>query len=170
MTAPQPSRSRPVPRSSRRRIAQPPARAPRPARRYTHYFYTVLKARYTMPAWRLNDVPLALTFATHFYFTTYHTFSNLMLRKIETTWRPGAARALFSAASVLVFAYFTAFTETLTISAYPDYSFEDRRMAYTVGSAFYGIYFLVSFPVRAHTQQHRPPRRALVCDPRARCA
>jgi cycloeucalenol cycloisomerase len=36
--------------------------------------------------------------------------------------------------------------ETLTISAYPDYSFEDRNMAYTVGSAFYGIYFIVSFP------------------------
>ena len=34
---------------------------------------------------------------------------------------------------------------------YPDpvphcLSFEDRGMAYTVGSAFYGIYFLVSFP------------------------
>ena len=36
--------------------------------------------------------------------------------------------------------------ETLTISAYPDYSFEDRDVAYTVGSAFYGIYFIVSFP------------------------
>ena len=47
---------------------------------------------------------------------------------------------------VLVFSYFTAFMETLTISAYPYYSFEDRNMAYTVGSAFYGIYFIVSFP------------------------
>ena len=36
--------------------------------------------------------------------------------------------------------------ETLTISSYPYYSFEDRKMAYTLGSAFYGIYFLVSFP------------------------
>jgi len=26
------------------------------------------------------------------------------------------------------------------------YDFEDRKMAYTLGSAFYGIYFLVSFP------------------------
>ena len=42
--------------------------------------------------------------------------------------------------------YFTAFMETLTISSFPYYSFEDRNMAYTVGSAFYGIYFLVSFP------------------------
>jgi cycloeucalenol cycloisomerase len=36
--------------------------------------------------------------------------------------------------------------ETLSISAYPYYSFENRDMAYTVGSAFYGIYFIVSFP------------------------
>merc|ERR1711862_227343 len=33
-----------------------------------------------------------------------------------------------------------------TISAFPYYSFEDRTMAYTIGSAFYGIYFVVSFP------------------------
>jgi cycloeucalenol cycloisomerase len=40
--------------------------------------------------------------------------------------------------------------ETLTISAYPDYSFENRDMAYTIGSAFYGIYFIVSFPAFFH--------------------
>jgi len=96
-----------------------------------------------MPAWRLNDVPLALTFATHFYFTTYHTFSNLMLRKIETTWRPSSARAVFTAASVVAFAYFTAFMETFTISAYPDYSFEDRRDARTPPVR------VLSMPVRA---------------------
>jgi len=47
---------------------------------------------------------------------------------------------------VLVFSYFTAFMETLSISSFPYYRFEDRTMAYTVGSAFYGIYFFVSFP------------------------
>ena len=36
--------------------------------------------------------------------------------------------------------------ETITISAYPDYSFKDRYMAHAIGSAFYGIYFIVSFP------------------------
>jgi len=49
--------------------------------------------------------------------------------------------------TILAFSYFTAFMETLTISAFPYYSFEDRDKAYTVGSAFYGIYFLVSFPM-----------------------
>jgi cycloeucalenol cycloisomerase len=37
--------------------------------------------------------------------------------------------------------------ETLTISSFPYYSFKDRFLAYTLGSAFYGIYFIVSFPV-----------------------
>ena len=109
-------------------------------------FYSVLKAKYTMPAHRLNNVPLALYFATHFYFSPYHVFSNMMLRKIVSSYRPGLLRRTLFVSVVVCFAYFTAFMETLTISAYPDYSFEDRNMAYTVGSAFYGIYFLVSFP------------------------
>lgn len=109
-------------------------------------FYSVLKAKYTMPAHRLNNVPIALYFATHFYFSTYHVFSNLLLRKIVTSYQAGFGRSVLYVAVVMAFSYFTAFMETLTISAYPDYSFEDRNMAYTVGSAFYGIYFLVSFP------------------------
>jgi cycloeucalenol cycloisomerase len=113
---------------------------------YTHYFYSVLKAEYTMPAHRLNNVPIALFFATHFYFSTYHLFSNIMLRWVETSFAPTARRKVLFWAVVVVFSYFTAFMETLTISSYPDYSFQDRDAAYTLGSAFYGIYFLVSFP------------------------
>jgi cycloeucalenol cycloisomerase len=113
---------------------------------YTHYFFSVLKAKYTMPAVRFNNVPICMFFATHFYFSTYHAFSNLMLRKVTTTYEAGFRRTLLFVAVVVVFSYFTAFMETLTISSFPYYSFDDRDMAYTVGSAFYGIYFLVSFP------------------------
>ena len=113
---------------------------------YTHYFYSVLRARYTMPAHRLNNVPIAMFLATHFYFSTYHFFSNALLRKVVTSYEPGFRRTALFVGVVLVFSYFTAFMETLTISSYPYYDFEDRYMAYTVGSAFYGIYFLVSFP------------------------
>ncbi len=95
-------------------------------------------------------------------------------------------RQLLFWGAVICFSYFTAFMETLTISSFPYYSFENRDMvsivltfssyqffhfivfviqshvrmlivwqmeptltlqAYTVGSAFYGIYFLVSFPM-----------------------
>eukprot|EP00527_Entomoneis_sp_CCMP2396_P003752 CAMPEP_0198139418 /NCGR_PEP_ID=MMETSP1443-20131203/2715_1 /TAXON_ID=186043 /ORGANISM="Entomoneis sp., Strain CCMP2396" /LENGTH=319 /DNA_ID=CAMNT_0043801535 /DNA_START=149 /DNA_END=1108 /DNA_ORIENTATION=- len=113
---------------------------------YTHYFYSVLKAKYTMPSHRFNNVPIAMYLATHFYFSTYHFFSNALLRKVVTTYQPGHMRTVLFCSVVVVFAYFTAFMETLTISSYPYYEFEDRQMAYTVGSAFYGIYFLVSFP------------------------
>ena len=113
---------------------------------YTHYFYSVLGAEYTMPSHRLNGVPVALYFATHFYFSAYHAFSNCCLRWVVTSYRPGGARTALYAAVVAALSYFTAFMETLTISSFPYYSFEDRNMAYTVGSAFYGIYFLVSFP------------------------
>jgi cycloeucalenol cycloisomerase len=113
---------------------------------YTHYFYSVLKASYTMPATRLNNVPLAFYFATHFYFSSYHLFSNACLRKVKTSYEEGWLRTALYLSVVSVLSYFTAFMETLTISAFPYYSFQDRYMAYTVGSAFYGIYFMVSFP------------------------
>lgn len=135
---------------------------------YTHYFYSVLQASYTMPAHRLNNVPIAMYFATHFYFSTYHFFSNALLRKVITTYRAGAMRTVLFWAVVIAFSYFTAFSETLSISAYPDWTFEDRHMAYTVGSAFYGIYFLVSFPAFYAFDQHvddvKHPRQVTVWD------
>jgi cycloeucalenol cycloisomerase len=109
-------------------------------------FYSVLKAQYTMPAYRLNNVPIAMFLATHFYFSSYHLFSNMLLRKIVTSYQEGTRRTVLFVSVVVVFSYFTAFMETLSISSFPYYSFEDRDMAYTVGSAFYGIYFSVSFP------------------------
>mmetsp|Transcript_3554 Transcript_3554/g.4701 ORF Transcript_3554/g.4701 Transcript_3554/m.4701 type:complete len:312 (-) Transcript_3554:10-945(-) len=113
---------------------------------YTHYFYSVLKASYTMPSTRLNNVPIAMFFATHFYFSSYHVFSNTCLRKIKTSFQAGWKRRILYLSTVILLSYFTAFMETLTISSFPYYSFEDRNMAYSIGSAFYGIYFLVSFP------------------------
>lgn len=56
---------------------------------YTHYFYCVLGAKYLFPAHRLNDVPIALYFAAHFYFVTYHTFSNMLLRAVESRYAAG---------------------------------------------------------------------------------
>ena len=100
-----------------------------------------------MPAHRLNDVPIALYFATHFYFVFYHTMSNMMLRLIETRYAPGLSRTIFFWSCIIAFSYFTAFMETLTISNYEDYSFSDKDMVYKVGSFFYGLYFLVSYPV-----------------------
>jgi len=124
---------------------------------YTHYFYRVLKASYTFPAHRLNDVPIALFFATHFYFVTYHTFSNMLLRFVKSRYEAGRARTVLFVLVVLAFSYFTAFMETLSISNFPYYSFEDRYMAYTLGSAFYGLYFIASFPMFFRLDEHTGP-------------
>jgi len=99
-----------------------------------------------MPSTRLNNVPIAMFLATHFYFSSYHVFSNVCLRRVKTGFVGGWKRRILYGIVVVVLSYFTAFMETLTISSFPYYSFEDRDMAYTLGSAFYGIYFLVSFP------------------------
>jgi cycloeucalenol cycloisomerase len=116
---------------------------------YTHYFYSVLQAEYSFPAHRLNDVPICLYFMAHFYFVTYHTASNMLLRKIETTFNPSFMRTVLFWTTIFAFAYFTAFMETLSISAFPYYHFPPalKRDIYIKGSAFYGIYFIVSYPV-----------------------
>ena len=98
---------------------------------YTHYFYSVLKAQYTMPSYRLNNVPIAMICATHFYFTTYHVcISNGLLRYVDRSYVQGWRKRMLFVSTVLFLSYFTAFMETLTISSFPYYSFEDRTMAY----------------------------------------
>jgi len=130
-----------------------------------------------MPAQRLNDVPIAMYLATHFYFTTYHAcVGNGFLRFVDRNYgdrddderlndgntsydrgndisnnlygnkNRGWRKQILFWYTVLYLSYFTAFMETLTISSFPYYSFKDQVMAYKYGSAFYGIYFLVSFP------------------------
>ena len=113
---------------------------------YTHYFYSVLKASYSMPATRLNDVPIAMFFATLFYFSSYHVFSNSLLRYVQTSFQPTHQRTVLFLFLIAFLSYMTAFMESFTISSFPYWSFEDIDMAYTIGSAFYGIYFIVSFP------------------------
>mmetsp|Transcript_36461 Transcript_36461/g.44123 ORF Transcript_36461/g.44123 Transcript_36461/m.44123 type:complete len:300 (-) Transcript_36461:94-993(-) len=124
---------------------------------YTHYFYHVLKADYSFPAHRLNDVPICLYFMTHAYFMFYHVLSNVAIRAVRTRYMPGTNRFVFECIMISVMSYSTAFMESLTICGFPYYRFEDRHMAYTVGSAFYSIYFLASFPMflRVDEDQNR---------------
>jgi cycloeucalenol cycloisomerase len=65
---------------------------------------------------------------------------------VDKQYYGGWKRGLLFWYTVLFLSYFTAFMETLSISSFPYYSFDDRTMAYVWGSAFYGIYFIVSFP------------------------
>ncbi len=99
--------------------------------------------------WRINDVPITCYLMTHAYFIFYHSLTNLVLRRLRRSLTAVSSLATFSilALVILVMAYVTAFMETFTISNFPYYSFENRDFAYTVGSAFYAIYFVVSFPM-----------------------
>lgn len=123
---------------------------------YTHYFYAVLKADYTFDAHRLNDVPISMYLMTHAYFMFYHVLSNAALRRIRTGFVDDAYRFVFECVAVGAMSYTTAFMESLTICGFPYYSFENRHMAYTLGSAFYGIYFLVSFPMFLRVDENKP--------------
>ena len=114
---------------------------------YTHYFYAVLKAEYTFDAHRLERrADLDVSHDAR----VFHVLPRAVERGAAADsngvrgrrWRFG-----FECAAVGAMAYSTAFMESLTICGFPYYSFADRHMAYTLGSAFYGIYFLVSFPM-----------------------
>ena len=52
---------------------------------WTHYFFKLLGASYTMKSHRLNDVPLVMYLMTHAYFCFYHALSNVLLRRVRTS-------------------------------------------------------------------------------------
>mmetsp|Transcript_29427 Transcript_29427/g.44559 ORF Transcript_29427/g.44559 Transcript_29427/m.44559 type:complete len:139 (-) Transcript_29427:349-765(-) len=85
--------------------------------------------------------------------------SNALLRKIETSFQKNTNRKILLVAVVVLSAYVTAFIETLIASSFPYYKVKDWEMAYTIGSAFYGLYFCVSFPAFYYFDQnidHKP--------------
>lgn len=123
---------------------------------WTHYFFALLGAAYTFPSWTLNRIPIPLYLLTHAYFCFYHTLSNLTMRRLDRLLRAAlpqdslaarAIRGLVTAAWVVALSYATAFMETLTIANFDYYTFVDKGAMYRVGSLFYALYFVVSFPM-----------------------
>jgi cycloeucalenol cycloisomerase len=115
---------------------------------WTHYFYNLLGAAYTMETYRINDVPYLMFFCTQAYFTMYHALTNYIQRCFYHHW-PKPSWGRFIALCILIFAlsWVTAFMETWTIQHFPYYTHKNKSMMYTVGSVVYGIYFIVSFPM-----------------------
>ncbi|XP_034217883.1 cycloeucalenol cycloisomerase isoform X2 [Prunus dulcis] len=116
---------------------------------WTHYFFTVLGASYTFPSWKMNNVPHTTFLLTHVCFLFYHVTSNITLRRLRhfTAELPERVQWVTEAAWILALSYFIAYLETVAISNFPYYQFVDRSSMYTVGSLFYAIYFIVSFPM-----------------------
>ena len=113
----------------------------------THYFYTVLHATYTFPAHRLNDVPFALYLITHSYFHLYHALACILLRVAHRLGGRGRGGAVACAVAVCAFSVLTAFMETWSIQHFQYYDIPDRWAMYAYGSVFYGLYFVVSYPM-----------------------
>ncbi|CAN6578553.1 unnamed protein product [Malus baccata var. baccata] len=116
---------------------------------WTHYFFTVLGASYTFPSWKMNNVPHTTFLLTHVCFLFYHVTSNITLRRLRhfTAGWPEQVQWVAEAAWILALSYFISYLETIAISNFPYYQFVDRASMYTVGSLFYAIYFIVSFPM-----------------------
>ncbi|XP_010912832.3 cycloeucalenol cycloisomerase isoform X1 [Elaeis guineensis] len=116
---------------------------------WTHYFFTVLGASYTFPSWKMNNVPHATFLLTHACFLFYHMMSNITLRRLRHSIAhlPRLNRLVIEAAWILALSYFIAYLETLGISNFPYYEFVDRASMYKIGSLFYAIFFVVSFPM-----------------------
>ncbi|XP_064937851.1 cycloeucalenol cycloisomerase-like isoform X2 [Musa acuminata AAA Group] len=94
-------------------------------------------------------VPHTTFFLTHSCFLFYHMTSNITLRRLRHVIAdfPQSIRLASEAAWILALSYFIAYLETLAISNFPYYEFVNRESMYKVGSLFYAIYFIVSFPM-----------------------
>ncbi|KYQ90318.1 Cycloeucalenol cycloisomerase [Tieghemostelium lacteum] len=123
---------------------------------WTHYFFVLLEATYKFPVtFMLNEVPVFLYFVTHAYFVSYHAATTPILRRWWTAFGGGKSwiKTLGSIVIVFAMAYFTAFMEAWTLEKVPYYSIKNRESMYLIGSTFYMIYFVISFPMFARIDE-----------------
>lgn len=129
---------------------------------YTHYFYNVLGMRYTGPlavGIQINSVPVSMFLMTHVYFLSYHVLISPLLRAtINALEWNRMAQIIGTAVVVVLIAVTTAAAETWTISSFPYYTYPDFHAMMTVGSVFYSLFFIVTFPMffRLDEDPHTP--------------
>eukprot|EP00249_Psilotum_nudum_P016133 c25671_g1_i8 orf=819-1652(+) len=99
---------------------------------WTHYFFTVLGASYTFPSWKFNNVPWTTFFLAHICFVFYHMVSNITIRRLRHALERVSSKIMRWFIQALWFPY---------------YDFVDRDAMYKVGSLFYALYFIVSYPM-----------------------
>lgn len=113
---------------------------------FTHYFYSLLGVRYSVPVdgWELNGVPICMYLLAHPYFVSYHVLASIALRRARASYGP-----MGELAAVPALSYFTAVLETWSIEAFPHYNYPDRDAMLKLGSLFYALFFVVSYPMYA---------------------
>lgn len=115
---------------------------------WTHYFYKVLGTGYTFPGLCLNEVPFALYLITHSYFLLYHCVASICIRAFWRKVSPYSKKIRWAlCVGLYIFmGYVTAVVEVATIASFPYYTYPDSYRMWVIGSGFYGIYFLISYP------------------------
>ncbi len=125
----------------------------------SEYFFDVLGMVYKYPqvTTTLNaalvgtgkqKVPLIMYCYTHVYFMTYHTTSNIALRKLTQLRLP--AMWLMSPLFVFLIGYFWAWTETKAMAnplMASSFYYQKLDVMLKYGSAIYATYFITSFPI-----------------------
>ncbi|XP_065195431.1 uncharacterized protein LOC135826731 [Sycon ciliatum] len=123
---------------------------------YTHYFYRLLDVRYVGPlapgrGLSLNGVPISMYIMTHPYFCLYHTVASATLRvqrRLCDRYLGGKwLKSILTALLLGMFCTSVAFMETWTISSFPYYTYKSPARMFTVGTIFYALLFLVTFPM-----------------------
>lgn len=109
----------------------------------THYFFKVLGCKYTMDTYTINGIPIMMFLATQAYFMLYHSLSNMFQRALYSFNIP----TIGVLALVWAFSCAVAFLEAFTLQKFPYYVHEDTYKMYTIGSVFYSLYLIVSFPM-----------------------
>ena len=118
---------------------------------WTHYFYTILGASYTFNAYKFNNVPLCLYFMSHAYFLFYHTISSYIIRYCINK----QYSLIIRCSIIILLGYFLAFMEAWTLENFPYYQQIDIENMYLYGSAFYTLYFIISFPMYYYLDENK---------------
>jgi cycloeucalenol cycloisomerase len=115
---------------------------------WTHYFFNVLGASYTLDSYSLNQVPLIMYMLTHAYFSLYFVLGNIVQRLFYSVHpRSSWVRSILFVVFLSCISYMIAFLETWTIQHFPYYTFKDRDAMYKIGSIFYALCFVIGFPM-----------------------
>jgi cycloeucalenol cycloisomerase len=125
----------------------------------SEYFFDVLGMVYRFPSLHVTldsallgsgaqSVPLIMYFSAHFYFVSYHAAAVVVMRRVRTSRLLG--HPLAWPLTIAACAYFFAWAETFfmtDVSIAEQFTYRDVGRMLRWGSLFYGLYFVVSFPM-----------------------
>jgi hypothetical protein len=89
----------------------------------------------------------------------YHTAAVRLVQWLDPLYpqSPSSAAWVVQLSALFAMGYITAVVEAVSISAFPHYRYPDRPAMLTVGSAFYSLLFVVTYPM--YVELHRAHAR-----------